>query len=83
MGKFGEIDSADTRAEKFPLVPMGGRAKGPACADTGARTPIGARGNFLTVIKSDKRYPSMYSRDKLVIINISKHIYIYLDLSMA
>ena len=24
MGKFGEIDSADTRAGKFPLVPMGG-----------------------------------------------------------
>ena len=23
-GKFGEIDSADTRAGKFPLVPMGG-----------------------------------------------------------
>ena len=24
MGKFGEIDSADKRAEKFPLVSMGG-----------------------------------------------------------
>ena len=44
MGKFGEIDSADMRAEKFPLVPMGGWAEGPACADTGARTPIGASG---------------------------------------
>ena len=49
MGKFGEIDSADTRAGKFPLVPMGGWAEGPACADTGARTPIGASGNFDTV----------------------------------
>ena len=44
MGKFGEIDSADMRAGKFPLVPMGGWAEGPACADTGARTPIGASG---------------------------------------
>ena len=44
MGKFGEIDSADTRAGKFPLVPMGGWAEGSACADTGARTPIGASG---------------------------------------
>ena len=24
MGKFGEIDSADTRAGKFPLASMGG-----------------------------------------------------------
>ena len=23
MGKFGEINSADTRAERFPLLPMG------------------------------------------------------------
>ena len=28
-------------AEKFPLVSMGGRAEGLACADPGARTPIG------------------------------------------
>ena len=34
--------SAETCAGKNPLVPMRGRAKGPACADTGARTPIGA-----------------------------------------
>ena len=31
-------------AEKFPLVSMGGRAEGLACADPGARTPIGASG---------------------------------------
>jgi hypothetical protein len=36
--------SADTRAGKFPLVSMGGRAEGLACADPGARTPIGASG---------------------------------------
>ena len=46
VGKFGDIDSADTCGGKFPLVPMGGWAEGPACADTGARTPIGASGIF-------------------------------------
>jgi hypothetical protein len=46
MGEMFEGDSADTCAGKFPLVSMGGRAKGLACADPGARTPIGASGNF-------------------------------------
>ena len=49
MGKFGEIDSADTRAGKFRLVPMGGWAEGPACADTGARTPIDPSGNLFFI----------------------------------
>ena len=40
-----EGDSEDTGAGKFPLVSMGGRAEGLACADPGARTPIGASGN--------------------------------------
>ena len=40
-----EGDSADTCAEKFPLMSMGDRAEGLACADPGARTPIGASGN--------------------------------------
>ena len=31
---------------KFTLVSMGGRVEGLACADPGARTPIGASGNF-------------------------------------
>jgi hypothetical protein len=39
-----EGDSADTCAETFPLVSMGGQAEGLACADPGARTPIGASG---------------------------------------
>ena len=43
-----EGHSADTGAGKFPLVSMGGRAEGLACADPGARTPIGASGNFLS-----------------------------------
>jgi hypothetical protein len=40
-----EGHSADTDAGKFPIVSMGGRAEGLACADPGARTPIGASGN--------------------------------------
>ena len=41
-----EGDSADMFAGKFPLMSMGGRAEGLVCADPGARTPIGASGNF-------------------------------------
>ena len=44
--------SAETCAGKIPLLPMGGRAEGPACADTGARTPIGASGIFVSLLLS-------------------------------
>ena len=47
MGEMFEGDSADMGAGKFPLVSMGGRAEGQACADPRARTPIGASGNFI------------------------------------
>ena len=46
LGEMFEGDSADMCAGKFPLTLMGGRAEGLACADPGARTPIGASGNF-------------------------------------
>ena len=46
LGEMFEGDSADRCAGKFPLVSMGVRAECPACADTGARTPIGASGNW-------------------------------------
>ena len=36
--------SAEMCSRKIPLLTMGGRAEGPACADMGARTPIGASG---------------------------------------
>ena len=39
LGEMFEGDSADMCAGKFPLVSMGGRAKGLTCADPGARTP--------------------------------------------
>ena len=43
-----EGDSADTCAGKFSLMSMGGRAQGLACADPGARTPIGVSGILLS-----------------------------------
>ena len=46
LGEMFEGDSADTCGGKFPLTSMGGRAEGLACADPGARTPIGVSGNF-------------------------------------
>ena len=51
LGEMFEGDSADTCGEKFPLVSMGGRADGLACPDPGARTPVGACGNFSTVVE--------------------------------
>ena len=39
LGEMFEGDSADMCAEKYPLVSMGGRAEGLACADPVARTP--------------------------------------------
>ena len=44
LGEMFEGDSADMCAGKFPLVSMGGRAEGLACADPEGRTPIGASG---------------------------------------
>ena len=45
LGEMFEGNSADMCAEKFPLMSMGGRAEGLACADLGVRTPIGVSGN--------------------------------------
>ena len=50
LGEMFEGDSADMCAGKFPLVSMGGRAEDLACADPGARTPIGASGNLLDIL---------------------------------
>ena len=46
LGEMFEGDSADMWVGKFPLVSMGGRAEGLACADPGARTHIGTSGNI-------------------------------------
>ena len=37
-------------AKKFLLVSMGGRAEGLACADLGARTPLGGSGNLFSLL---------------------------------
>ena len=47
LGEMFEGDSADMCAGKFPLMSMGGREEGLACADPGARTPIGVSGNTI------------------------------------
>ena len=55
LGEMFEGNSADACAGKFPLVSMGVRAECSACADTGARTPICARGITLLVVLGIKR----------------------------
>ena len=64
LGEMFEGDSANTCAGKFPLVSMGGRAEGLACADPGARSPIGASGNYFTMIASQIEPFFLYKLDK-------------------
>ena len=54
-----EGDPADMCAGQFPLVSMGGQVEGLACADPGARTPIGASGNYILEIIPKKMQISM------------------------
>ena len=49
LGEMFRGYSAETCAGKFPLVPMGVRAEGPACAGRGARPPS-ALAEFLNFI---------------------------------
>ena len=58
-------------AEKFPLVSMGGRAEGLACADPGARTPIAASGNL----------ESCFNKPSIILENYyQKDLYLYLHI---
>ena len=50
LGEMFEGDSADMCARKFPLMSMGGRAKGLPCLEPGAWTPMGVSGNLRRVI---------------------------------
>ena len=43
----------------------GGRAEGLACADLGARTPIGASGNFLHIMYTLCSYSHVYAMQVL------------------
>ena len=58
LGEMFEGDSADMCAGKSPLVSMGGRAEGLACADPGARTPISASENLSTSFNVSTAYCS-------------------------
>jgi hypothetical protein len=48
-------------------VSMGGRAEGLACADPGARTPIGASGNFVFILFTNHR------KDGLIQMGLDLH----------
>ena len=50
LGEMFEGDCADMCAGKFPLMSMGCRAEGLACADPGARTPIGVSKNVIEIL---------------------------------
>ena len=59
MGEMFEGYFADMCANKIPLVSMEGQAEGQACADPGARTPIGTStifvfSMFIFVMRFDK-----------------------------
>ena len=56
FGEMFEGDSEDTLAGKFPLVSMGGRVEGLACADPLARTPIGASVNSYIKYASQTKF---------------------------
>ena len=53
LGEIFEGDSADTCAGKLTLMSMGSQAEGLACADPGARTPIGVSGNVIFTFECD------------------------------
>jgi hypothetical protein len=65
LGEMFEGDSADTLAGKLPLVSMGSRAEGIACADPVVRTPIGTSGNLF--------YFMFQSRYNITVFNISNN----------
>ena len=71
LGEMSEGDSADTCAEKFPLVSIGGRAEGQVFADPGARTLIGASG-----ILKMKIYGKQTILVHLIIIRYGLNIYV-------
>ena len=50
LGEMFKGNSADTCGRQFSLMSMGGRAEGLACANPGARTPIGVSVNFSCLV---------------------------------
>ena len=74
LGEMFEGDSADMCAGKFPLVSMEGRAEGLACADPGARTPIGASGILYLKTKTTEISIKIYSQLDIIYMHV-KYIY--------
>ena len=54
---------------------MGGRAEGLACADPGARTPIGASGNFMFLIVSTWTRVRVASDSKVLLTFAWLHVH--------
>ena len=73
LGEMFEGDSADMCAGIIHLVSMGSLAEGPACADTGARTPIGASGNFPARVSAE--LPSNISPNPSEVISEGSELY--------
>ena len=69
LGEMFEGDPADICAGKCSQVSMGGRANELACADLGARIPIGASGNCSTPTHKALNLP--HSRRFLPYLNLS------------
>jgi hypothetical protein len=60
LGEVFEGDSAVTPVGKFLLTSMGSGGEGLACADPGAKTPIGVSGNLI--------FPSFF----LLLVTVTK-----------
>ena len=65
-----EGDSADTCAGKFPLMSIGGRAEGLACAEPGARTPIDASRKFYFIFICCLKYHIITNTDRDTIYHL-------------
>ena len=84
MGEVFEVDSADTCTGKYPLMSMGGRANGQACAD-GEQGPPSARAEFFFFLinhlikslkKTKRSLKTLITDDKKIenmCVNMFKH----------
>jgi urocanate hydratase len=54
---------SNTSIEEYPMVLMGGQAEGQACADPGARTPIGAIGILQYTYRTFSQFAVVHIKD--------------------
>ena len=69
-----EGDFADSSAEKFPLMSMGGSAEGLVCADPVARTPICMSGIGNKLLITCFVLP-LYAIQSLYYVGIGLHVF--------